>query len=71
MPIIAAAGSMRAKVARATPSSPRRLTESSGVVGRLRGCAADADWCQVQVGDYRGYLRRSQMWGLNPGEAIN
>jgi SH3-like domain-containing protein len=41
-----------------------------GVVGHIRACQANADWCQVQVGDYRGYLRRSQFWGTLAGEAF-
>jgi SH3-like domain-containing protein len=42
-----------------------------GVIGRIRSCQANSDWCQVQVGDYRGYLRREQFWGALPHEAIN
>jgi SH3-like domain-containing protein len=41
-----------------------------GVVGHLRSCAANSDWCQVQVGDYRGFLKRSQFWGTLPSEAV-
>jgi len=41
-----------------------------GVVGHLRTCAANSDWCQVQVGDYRGFIKRSQFWGTLPGEAV-
>ncbi len=41
-----------------------------GVVGRIRGCDAGKDWCQVQVQDYRGWLKRSDFWGADPGEAI-
>jgi SH3-like domain-containing protein len=42
-----------------------------GVVGRIRACAAGAAWCEVRVGDYRGWLRRDQFWGTFPGEAVN
>jgi SH3-like domain-containing protein len=42
-----------------------------GVVGRIRSCEANADWCQVQVGDYRGWLKRDEFWGTLPGEAVN
>lgn len=42
-----------------------------GVVGRLRSCEAAAAWCQVQVGEYGGWLRRGEFWGSYPGEAIN
>jgi SH3-like domain-containing protein len=41
-----------------------------GVIGRIRACAAGADWCQVQVEDYRGWLRREEFWGTLPGEAV-
>jgi SH3-like domain-containing protein len=41
-----------------------------GVVGRLRGCAAASDWCQVQVKDYKGWMRREAFWGTMPGEAV-
>jgi len=42
-----------------------------GVVGRLLSCAAGADWCQVQVGEYRGYLKRGDFWGSYAGEAVD
>lgn len=41
-----------------------------GVVGRLRSCEAGAAWCEVQVSDYRGFLRRDQFYGSDPGEAV-
>ncbi len=41
-----------------------------GVVGHLRSCQANSEWCQVQVDTYRGYLRRSQFWGTLPDEAV-
>jgi SH3-like domain-containing protein len=41
-----------------------------GVIGRIRSCEAASDWCNVQTGSYRGFLRRQQFWGLLPGEAI-
>jgi len=42
-----------------------------GVIGRIRSCPAASDWCDVQTGSYRGYLRREAFWGLLPGETIN
>jgi SH3-like domain-containing protein len=29
-----------------------------------------SSWCQVQTGDYRGFLKRSQFWGTSPGEFV-
>ncbi|MGI3777448.1 MAG: SH3 domain-containing protein [Janthinobacterium lividum] len=56
----AAAGEDAAVVARLKP----------GVIGRIRACDAGAAWCQVQVGEYRGWLRRDAFWGTDPGEAV-
>ena len=41
-----------------------------GVIGRIRACDAGAAWCQVQVGEYRGWLQRNAFWGTDPGEAV-
>ena len=41
-----------------------------GVIGRVRGCEAATDWCQVQVKDYKGWMKREAFWGTKPGEAI-
>jgi len=42
-----------------------------GVIGRIRSCDAASAWCQMQVGDYRGYLKRDEFWGVLAGEAIS
>jgi SH3-like domain-containing protein len=42
----------------------------AGVIGRLRECDAGSKWCEVQVGGYKGYLRREQIWGLLPDEVL-
>jgi SH3-like domain-containing protein len=41
-----------------------------GVIGRLRSCDAASDWCEVQVGEYRGFLHREEFWGTYPSEAV-
>jgi SH3-like domain-containing protein len=41
-----------------------------GVVGRIRGCEAGSPWCEVQVQDHRGFLRRSEMFGIGAEEEI-
>ena len=43
---------------------------SPGVVGHIRACDAHAAWCEVQVGDYRGWLKREEMFGIYAGEAV-
>ena len=42
-----------------------------GVVGRIRACEAGRNWCELQTGSYRGWLKREEFFGANPGEAIN
>lgn len=41
-----------------------------GVTGHIRSCPTGSDWCQVQTGDYRGWLKRSQFWGTLAGEVV-
>jgi len=41
-----------------------------GVVGRIRRCDATSGWCEVQVADYRGWLKRDEFWGISPGETV-
>jgi SH3-like domain-containing protein len=41
-----------------------------GVIGRIHACDAGAEWCRVQVGAYRGWLRRRDFWGVLPNEAV-
>ena len=41
-----------------------------GVIGRIRSCAKDSDWCRVQAAGHTGYLQRTQFFGTLPGEEI-
>jgi SH3-like domain-containing protein len=42
-----------------------------GVVGTIRSCEAGSAWCEARVGEYRGWLKRSEIWGVTADEAIN
>ncbi|MFZ4405899.1 MAG: SH3 domain-containing protein [Paracraurococcus sp.] len=42
-----------------------------GVIGAIRKCEAASPWCEAKVGDYRGFIRRSEIWGVTGDEAIN
>ncbi|WP_128080084.1 SH3 domain-containing protein [Roseicella frigidaeris] len=42
-----------------------------GVIGTIRRCEAESAWCEARVGDYRGWIRRSEVWGVAPDEAVN
>ncbi len=39
-----------------------------GVVGHLIACPSGQDWCNAEVGQYRGWLRRAAIYGLYPNE---
>ncbi|MCW8087932.1 SH3 domain-containing protein [Roseococcus sp. MDT2-1-1] len=41
-----------------------------GVIGRIRGCDGDSAWCEVQVQDRRGFIRRAEIFGVLPEEEI-
>lgn len=51
----------------ATNAAPVAYAEP-GVVGRLLACRGA--WCQVAIGSYRGWLRRSEFWGVYRTETI-
>jgi len=42
----------------------------AGVVGRITKCDAGADWCRVQVQEYKGWMKRADFWGALSGEVI-
>ena len=54
----------------ARDDSPAVARLKPGVVVRLRSCDAGSDWCAAQIQDYRGYVRRTDVWGVYPGEAV-
>lgn len=39
-----------------------------GVICGIRRC--DGRWCNISVGDYRGYIEQSKLWGVYPGESV-
>ncbi|MCA3414299.1 MAG: hypothetical protein INF84_06830 [Roseomonas sp.] len=41
-----------------------------GVVGRLRACEANNPWCEAQIGEFRGYIKRADIWGVGPNEEV-
>ena len=42
-----------------------------GVIGSLRRCEAGSGWCEVRVDGYDGWVKRSEIWGVTPDEAID
>jgi len=57
--------------AEASDTAPAVAILRAGVIGRIRSCESSSDWCNVQTGSYRGYLRRQQFWGVFPDEAVS
>ena len=41
-----------------------------GVVGRLRACEPNNPWCEAQIGEFRGHIRRADVWGVGPNEEV-
>jgi SH3-like domain-containing protein len=39
-----------------------------GVVGKLLEC--DPDWCRVGLDGYKGWVQKSAIWGVDPGELV-
>lgn len=39
-----------------------------GVIGQLQQCRGD--WCRVEAGGLRGWLRRNEFWGVYPDETV-
>lgn len=63
-------GADRALRREAKDAAPPVAQLKPGVIARLRSCEAGSDWCQVQMQDYRGWMKRSEFWGVYPGEAV-
>jgi SH3-like domain-containing protein len=41
-----------------------------GVVGRLRACEPASPWCEAQIGDHRGFIKRADIWGVGTTEEV-
>ena len=40
----------------------------AGVIANVRSC--DRQWCYVVIGDFRGYIEQTKLWGVYAGEVI-
>lgn len=40
-----------------------------GVVGRITKCSDG--WCRIEIGNRRGYVRTSDIWGISNGEVVD
>ncbi len=41
-----------------------------GVVTEVTRCREGQSWCRVEAAGYEGWLKRRELWGVNPKEAI-
>jgi SH3-like domain-containing protein len=46
--------------------APVNAHAEAGVVAKLGECTPD--WCRVSTGGYRGWVRKSALWGVAPDE---
>ena len=46
-----------------------RAEAERGVIGELRECRND--WCEMEVGGYRGWVEARTLWGVDPGESFD
>ncbi|MEA1071645.1 SH3 domain-containing protein [Sphingomonas sp. LY160] len=48
--------------------SPVRYRAEAGVVGRLNKC--DGSWCGIEIGNRKGFIAQSDIWGVAEGETV-
>ncbi len=51
---------------KADEKSPILAQIETGVVARLLEC--DASWCRIEASGFRGYVKRTGLWGIYPSE---
>lgn len=49
-------------------AKPQYMVEH-GVVGRISKC--ENGWCRIEIGDRKGYVRVSDLWGVSDGEVVD
>ena len=56
---------------RVSPTDSARIAYNAepGVVGRISKCSGG--WCRIDIGNHRGYVRTSDIWGVSEGEVVN
>jgi SH3-like domain-containing protein len=62
-------GAIRAVRSAPVPDAGLVARAEPGVIGRLEKCPPESvEWCQVELGGVRGWLRRGEIWGVYPAE---
>jgi SH3-like domain-containing protein len=61
-------GEKRTLYRRADAASPPVVTLEPGIVADIEDC--NVEWCRLEIRNNRGWLRRGEFWGIEPGEVI-
>ncbi|MCP5364239.1 MAG: hypothetical protein H6905_03240 [Hyphomicrobiales bacterium] len=56
--------------AEASMASPLIGRMEAMVIGRLLDCPAKTLWCQIEVNGMRGWVARTDLWGIYPNEIL-
>lgn len=43
----------------------------ANVMGEILSCPAKSQWCRIGVGDFEGWMQRSDFWGTYPDEEVH
>ncbi len=62
-------GSVRSMRRAAEDDAPVVARLEPGVIGTLQKC--ETNWCRVEITGLSGWVRRDQIWGVYPFEAVN
>ena len=60
-----------AREVRVSPNDTAKVAYKveQGVVGRISKCASG--WCRIDIGNHRGYIRTSDIWGVTDNEVVD
>lgn len=61
-------GNIRSLHAEADAASPAVARAEPGVIARLLEC--NGPWCRVEAQGIKGWLKRSEVWGVYPDEKV-
>lgn len=62
-------GNVRQIKAAPSEDSPTRYLAEPGVVGRISRCRDG--WCRIAIGKRSGFVRMSDIWGVDEGEVVD
>jgi len=65
---IIVSGTIRSLRREPSEGSPALARLEPDVIGLLLECRAA--WCRVEVNGYRGWLKRTEFWGVYPDEKV-